>query len=75
MSGEDGQLTAWPKPGRDIQRNLVAILLVTSRSWGLLPAKPGSRQLVPRLLTRQSIPLRRITRVPRVPGHGLHWAW
>jgi len=57
--------------GRDVQRNLVSILLVTSRSWGLLPTTHESR----RSLSRQPQPFRSSPRVPRSPGHGLRWAW
>ena len=61
--------------GRDVQRNLVSILLVTSRSWGLLSTTHESRRLVPRSLSRQPQPFRSSPRVPRSPGHGLRWAW
>jgi len=61
--------------GRDVQRNLVSILLVTSRSWGLLPTTHESRRLVPRSLLRQPQPLRNSPRVTHSSDHGLRWAW
>jgi hypothetical protein len=75
MRFDDVKSAALSAQGKDVQRNLVSILLVTSRSWGLLLAMHEFRRLAPLSLLRQPQPLRSSPRVSRSPNHGLRWAW
>lgn len=65
--------------GRDVQRNLLRILLVTSRSWGLVMGQHADTRPVHRSVPRQMLSVRRNTRLPYLnsaaPQAGLRWAW
>ncbi|MBT3065585.1 hypothetical protein [Rhodoferax sp. U11-2br] len=63
----------------DVQRNLLRILLVTSRYWGLVLKKRDAARLVPRAAQHQRPLARGSARVLRfsgtTPRAGLYWAW
>lgn len=72
-------LNAPQPPGRsDIQRNLLRVLLVTSKAWGLASTTHETRRRAPRWLLSAPLPTHRSAREPHV-AHivhpGLRWAW
>jgi hypothetical protein len=78
MSHTLGLSAAPPAERGDIQRNLLRILLVTSRAWGLASTTHETRRRAPRWLLPTPLPAHRSARAPHV-AHitppGLRWAW